>query len=248
MKPVSPLPSHDSPPDSLYQPWLSIMFNVAAAVSDPFAIDVDDWHSLRDHSDLDEATLRSVAEACRSPETTCGLIARLCTSSGTDLSGYTDEIVGRGLHFIFSPDLSAMAFHLIDPQVERQLRVAALTTIKTLYRDCLAVRCTPGLGHQDQGHGALDGFAYMFWDTSPIGWFIGSRKGRDDQAVVLEILAEALESKNIACVESALHGINHMVWYVPKAADLVSDYLAKHREAPGPLRTYALGAALGRCQ
>jgi hypothetical protein len=199
-------------------------------------------------SDIDHAALLEIEDPPGLddlPDERCRMIGTMCHRSGMDLSDIPDDRVGRGLNYVFNQAFSDMAFDLVDQNVEPELRHEAIASIAILYRDCLERRCTPILSHGSSELGApLSNFVYMFWDNSPIGSFHPVGGVRDDGPIILNVLARTLDSPSIACVESGLHGLNHMVWYLPEAKGIIERFLERH-DIPLPLREYAQAATLG---
>ncbi len=182
------------------------------------------------------------------PDEACRRIGTLCTRGGTDLAAHDNNVVGRALNYVLGGTFCDMPRALISPDVSRELRHAAISSVTILYRDVFEPRCKPLLAHLNQGDDEDDlGFiAYMLWDISPIGFYSEDFSGRDDVDMVLGVLFKTLDSPNIACVESGLHGLNHMVPRISKARDAIDGFLARS-DVPDALRTYALGAREGLC-
>ncbi len=109
------------------------------------------------------------------------------------------------------------------------------------YRDCLAPRCGPVLSHLDEpGAKPLNTFCYILWDESPLCRWKG---------VVLDVMEEALSRSNPACVESALHGLNHRFHQSPsEVATIIDRSLTRARALRPKLLSYALTASRGRAQ
>lgn len=212
-----------------YQEWLTFVFR--RELTDPA------WYFDFKEPDF-EATAHEFT----------ALITRTFRRSGTDLAQYSNDQVGQGLQYILSNSCSNIIFALRDNQVPLDERMQAVRSIKTLYSDCFNTRCTPALGHRSHpsANSALNFICYMLWDVSPVASW--ERVDRKDEIypVVLEVLADALTSSNIACVESALHGLGHVYHEAPGAADVVRRFLRAPHVANEALLAYAEQAAVGR--
>lgn len=182
------------------------------------------------------------------PAEACLRLGTLCTRGGTDLAAHNDNVVGRALNFVLGGTFCDLPRALISTDVSPDLRHAAISSVAVLYRDVFEPRCKPVLAHLNQNDDKDDlGFiVYMLWDISPIGYFHPSFETRDDATIVLDVLARVLEGRNVACVESALHGLNHLVWHLPAAEGIIDGYLVR-QGIPQELRIYAQTAKLGRC-
>ena len=78
------------------------------------------------------------------------------------------------------------------------------------------------LGHTSERWGnPLNYIAYMLWDVSPLIYH-----ARDDNrlfSAITDVLEDALNLSNAACIESALHGLGHAQHYYPDAVELIID-------------------------
>ena len=142
--------------------------------------------------------------------------------SGTDLLAFDNSQVYHGLNFIFSTACSDYfhSFARLDAPIA--LKVSAVLAIKRLYKDCFEPRCAPVLAHtSERGGNPLNSIAYMLWDVAPIIYH-----ARDDDRLFLaiaEVLKDALNSSNAACIESALHGLGHAQSYYPDTVEIIID-------------------------
>lgn len=182
-----------------------------------------------------------------SSEVLVDLLTHTFRRCGADLARFTDGQVNDGLNYIFGNACSNVAFALMDGKVAPEKRKAALAAIKQLYADCFERRCAPVLGHRDEpGATPLNQICYMLWDITPLGWWEGSKEKEIFYPEVLAVLRYALGSRNIACIESALHGLGHLRPYrAAEVAPIIQDFMRGKRELRPELRTYAENAAAG---
>ena len=156
---------------------------------------------------------------------------------GQDLSSFSDEQLTAGFNFIFytvASNTITCIWNKTLPQAERDNTVLA---VKHLYSDCFVPRCSQTLGHLNQGGTALNGFCYMLWDESPLGSY---------NVTVTEVMRHALTLTNIACAESALHGLGHYCGQNPTVVrDIIDKYLSSGFHVSAELRHYALQARTG---
>jgi hypothetical protein len=194
--------------------------------------------------DLEEPTFTAVASEL------AVLVDHTLENCGRDLARFSNEQVYHGLNYIFSNSCSDVVFSLMDESVPTALRLRAIATIKILYRDCFNQRCAPVLGNIDEpGSNPLNSICYMLWDTSPLGYW-ENRPNKDVfYCAVVEVMAEALNSSNPACVESALHGLGHtQSYYTEKVIEVIDSYLRRNVFVSPQLKEYAQHAKSGCIQ
>ncbi len=213
-----------------YRAWLPSIFTGPRAVG-------DHWNEAFED------------EQQASADEWCFRMGAMCARCGTDLHCYSDEALGNGLWCLFSSSISDMTVAVCQPVDDRDLQLAALASIGTLYRDCLEPRCKPVLGHHSSGgRDPLSMATYMMWD---LGLPLRPEK-TDERPVVLHVLASTLDSPNIACIESGLHGLSHFAFRSPEAKAMVQaiiePFLVRRQDIPAELRAYAQAAMLGYCQ
>jgi len=191
--------------DERYRAWIAHVFD-RPTTENGWYFDIDPWPTVFD---------AGAAE-------TVGLIGRTVARSGIDLLGFDDAQVDHGLNFIFSTACSDYFHSFARPDAPIALKVSAVLAIKRLYKDCFEPRCAPVLGHtSERGGNPLNSIAYMLWDVSPIIYH-----ARDDKSLfsaIAEVLEDALQSSNAACIESALHGLGHAQHYFPDAVETIID-------------------------
>ena len=186
------------------------------------------------------------------------LFAQTMQRSGQDLASLSDAQVGIGLAAMFSFSWSDMGYRLSGAKaylrdnevIAVEAQCAAISSVATLYADCLTPRVPARLAHLSGGYGPLSHFCYMLWDDSPLGFWHGAGPADPRVRALLDVLAGALESSNPACVESALHGLNHLSGDArPAVIDLIESVLERRAHELSPeLVTYARKAACGVLQ
>lgn len=79
------------------------------------------------------------------------------------------------------------------------------------------------------------------------GYFIGPpRTPIAYYRAIAGLMQQCLELDHPACIESALHGLGHMVFSKPKIArPIIDNFLKKHRHADPELLEYARAARTG---
>ncbi len=136
-------------------------------------------------------------------------LTRLFADPVTSVGGLDDETIGIGLWNVLDPGGAGTTFAVGDTDLPITDRVACVRAIPTLYRDLLAPRCAPRLGHLGEQEGRLEMIAYMFWDIAAFGGVEGTRNGNLLEDAVLETLDDILHIDHAACQEGAIHGLGH---------------------------------------
>jgi hypothetical protein len=141
-------------------------------------------------------------------------------------------------------------FALCDGDAPEKDKASAIRAISYLYRDCFERRCDPVIGHlSETGKYRLNGICYMLWDVTPINNPFELKKPEAMQRLeaVYDVLEDAMELRNIACLESALHGLGHMAHHFPQFSQPIIDrFIASKPEVRPELLHYAQCARTGR--
>jgi hypothetical protein len=169
-------------------------------------------------------------------------LTRLFGGGPEPLRGYSDKQLNAGLWELVgaSGELHVLsAADLPFDDIER-----CVAGIQLLFRDVLAPRCVPALGHLDEPGGSpLNSVCYMWWDIFP---FV---VGTDDQLgrALLRTVAAQLSIRHDAVIESALHGLAH----ARRSSDVdavIDAFLARTPDLRPALRQYAQNARAGCVQ
>lgn len=169
------------------------------------------------------------------------LFTRTMLKCGVDLLPFDNAQIDLGLNYIFDNSCSNYSFQLRDSNLPIRDKARAIVAIKHLYSDCFEKRCAPVLSHLDEPGGtSLNYICYMLWDVTPLSYWGGCPNKEFFYQQVLDVLEFALKSSNIACVESALHGLGHIHCDVPKLVEQIVDrFLYENKQAPQKLLSYA---------
>jgi hypothetical protein len=168
------------------------------------------------------------------------------------LTPYSDAQVNRGLYYIISNGASDLFLAFSDPAIRWDLRLRVLASFYDLFSQCLNLRCSPELsaGSWDISN-PLNGVCYMWWDVIPLCQY----QNKDDpheldrDLLILDTMRRTLSLDNIACQESALHGLGHWaIGYLDRVRPIINRYLALNPDLPPKLRDYALAARDGCVQ
>jgi hypothetical protein len=180
------------------------------------------------------------------PTRAAELIAETFERAGQLLPAFSDAQLNQGLWFVLSNGCSDYMFCASDETVAWPLRKRLLWSFVPLFRDVMAIRCTPVLSHLDEpGATPLNSACYMCWDLIPIG-----SAPEAPGAVVLHeeivlVLGELLRIPHDACRESALHGLGHWSMFTPKAGAVIEQFLHGSQSLRPELLAYARSARTG---
>lgn len=173
-------------------------------------------------------------------ETLTALYAtQLMQEAGSLWEQVPSEDLGETLWF-FLGQILTINWELIP---NRQTSINCITAMQTLFRDLYDPHCAPVLGHLDeQPTTPLNLSCYMWWDMLPI-YSSDPAQHQELSTASLETMVYCLRLKNIACKESALHGLSHFHTDAPtRVSEIIRD---SARFIPKKLESYAKSAANG---
>lgn len=156
---------------------------------------------------------------------------------------YSDWQLAMGLSYIYDPACSDLARAVQCGTSPLSIRLQAVSSMKNIYTDCFELRCLPALGHLSEEGNELNGICYMLWDITPI-----RSGGIEIYRAISGLLEYVLTLKNIACIESALHGLGHLVYQRPDAAHTIQNFITKSKRIDPRLLRYAEAAKTGYIQ
>lgn len=191
----------------------------------------------------------------RPPVQALTFVTKLFENPLAYLSGYSDAQIGQGIWFIVFRSCSKHFEGLVDPSVDLGMRTRCIRSLKNVSRDLFASRCSDDGRWNDTD--PLDQICYMLWDlvvsdAETFEWRLdGTHQTARDPEIdkeFLDTLACILAMPSIACQQSALHGLGHLVRYTKLGADVVQQYLDDHPDLRDDLRKYALKALVGEVQ
>ncbi|MEU6429897.1 hypothetical protein ABZ860_28750 [Microbispora sp. NPDC046973] len=205
------------------------------------AIDPEAWTQrlfvLRDGGDFPEDPLVSVLS-----------LTEFLTAAGRAAETYPTQQVADGLWFLAGD--SELFRELYNPSVPENLRIRCAAAIRQLYVQLFEPRCQNALSHGDNGESVknpLNSICYMWWDVFPTWGRPGDPVARRIDEVLLGVMQETLSSENVACVESALHGLGHWhITYLDVTESIVREFLRQRPTIGASLDDYARAAMRGR--
>ena len=205
------------------------------------AIDLEAWTRrlfvLRDDDNFLDDPLDSVIS-----------LTEFLTAAGRVAGTYSTQQITDGLWFLAGD--SELFRELYNPSVPENLRVPWAAAIRELYGQLFEPLCENALSHGDNGDLAenrLNNICYMWWDIFPTWGRPGDPVARRLDEVLLGVMRDTLSSENVACVESALHGLGHWhITYPDEVESIVNEFLRERPNVGVYLRDYARAARHGR--
>ncbi len=192
---------------------------------------------LRDGDDFPDDPLDSVLS-----------LAEFLAAAGRVAEAYSTRQIADGLWFL--ADDSGLFRELYNPSVPENLRVRCAAAIRQLYAQLFEPLCQNVLSHGDNGESVenpLNSICYMWWDVFPTWGRPGDPVARGIDEVLLGVMRDTLSSENVACVESALHGLGHWhITYPDPVESIVNEFLRQRPAIGVSLRDYAQAARRGR--
>ena len=174
-------------------------------------------------------------------------MTRAFENASTVLAPYSDAQLNQGLWFIVSNACSNHMFALLDENMPWPERQRCIRSIRQLYEQCFARRCSPHLSHVDEpGANPLNLVCYMWWDLIPIAGRPDDPTRRAMDEEILQVMESTLQLDSIPCREGALHGLGH--WqheYPQRVGEIIDRFSMTRPELPEKLRTYMINAYTG---
>ena len=180
------------------------------------------------------------------PRTGIAYLTRLFANGPEVLQWFSDAQIAQGLTGLVNTMAVGDQPWMRDPVTPAKERAAVWGAIADFFRDVLAPKCAPVLGHNASEAGPpINGVTYMWWESFP-GFANPDdlRRALVDDAE-LECLECVLALDSPACQEAALHGLGHWVRREPRCVEVIDRYLASGKAVVPELISYARSARSG---
>jgi hypothetical protein len=188
------------------------------------------------------------------PATLClEYLTTLFEQPNEPLARFDHAQVNEGLNFLINTGCSNHFCCFDETRLLLDKRLAGVRAIGSFFGKYMAIHCLPELSHvarkvEQQPRNPLNSVCYMWWELACL-------QDRDSLAdACLEVMRDVLALPNIACQESALHGLGHF-GVVPgkiqrrinrqKPQAIINAYLASAKSLPPDLARYAQWARTG---
>lgn len=179
---------------------------------------------------------------CEPDRATLLRLAEIFENPAPLLSKYSDAQIGQAFW-----DLGSNVFGgLYDGTIDWELRHRLIRSIEALFRGLFAARCVPVLGHLSETRNPLSIACYMWWDFDC--WYATPdplTRNPYDSAFLASMKA-ILVIDQVACQESALHGLGH--WqhaHKSEVEGIIDAFLQGRPDIREELRQYATNARRG---
>lgn len=149
-----------------------------------------------------------------------------------------------GLEYLFNGSMSNFMYSLRDGGAPLERRIEAIQSIKMIYRHVFEPMCEPKLGHLSEEGNQLNTFCYMLWDATPLNYCERNPNKEEIYQACIEVMEAALQSNNLACVESGLHGLGHTTPYYPKCSEIINNFLKSGKCTDKHVLSYAKSALI----
>lgn len=180
----------------------------------------------------------------------CAYLNRLFDDAGALLRPYSDPQVNQGFWFIVGCGASDYLFALCDPAIPWEARRRCVRSMRWVFEQCFAQRCSPHLSHLDEpGAAPLNSICYMWWDIAPNFDMPDDSDTARLHAEIFGVMEHSLGLASDACRESALHGLGH--WHANDPAKVeaaIDRFLARSAALRPELQSYARRARCGNVQ
>jgi hypothetical protein len=226
-------------PDAVpFEEWVKWAFDhpVAAETKDEW------WWGVPDEDEYGRLLDRPAQRALT-------FVTKLFESPLAYLSSYSDAQIDQGLNFIVFRACSNQFEGLMDRDNNHDLRTRCIRSLENLSRELFAPRCSDNVWIYTN---PLNHMCDMLWDIvvhdantaelNPDGTIV--RYSEIDKEI-LETLTCILAMPSIACQQSALHGLGHLVRDAKLGANVIQQYLDDHANLRDDLRKYAQKALVG---
>ncbi len=181
-------------------------------------------------------------------------VSQLFENPFPSLSSYSDEQINQGINFIVFRACSKHFEGLVDQRVDLSLRTRCIRSLENLSHEVFAPRCSDNVWKYTK---PLDGMCHMLWDLvvreastqvdCPDGSY-GFMRDPEIDKEFMDTLVRILAMPSIACQQSALHGLGHLVHDAKLGSDVIQQYLEDHPNLRSDLREYAQRAVAGRVE
>ena len=133
------------------------------------------------------------------------------------LDTYADIQICHGLWYLVDPASSFSSYAYFDIDIEESERISCIKDMLIVFQRLFKRKCSAHLSYlqidknskEYDNESIFNFFCYMWWDVFPRHGVPYSKSLAKIDKVILHLLEEILSIDNIACIESALHGLGH---------------------------------------
>jgi hypothetical protein len=149
-----------------------------------------------------------------------------------------------GLEYLINSSCGMFCYSFVDEEVPESDKVNAIFLMFNIFSELFNRKCLKCLSHKNECPFSLyNKLCYMWWDVFPRHGVPRKEALNAIDRAVLKVLEKILLLENIACKESALHGLGH--WYVGYPENVEVIIKANRKNIPENLRNYSQMAIMG---
>ena len=161
------------------------------------------------------------------------------------LAAFSREQVAQGLWFLLGPSPASWDEVPYDSELDLDARRELVRSVPAFFERWFAPQLENAAPASASDSGdALATVCFMWWDLwRPFGEGSPSADHAAMDREILAALRTIASGSTVACVENALHGLNHLHERMPDEVEqCIDELLDRSSEWPAALREYAAGA------
>lgn len=196
-----------------------------------------EWYFSNDHED---------------PSVAKDLLVRLAAETFKGIaktsSQFDERQVCMGLQYLINPSCGPIPYLYLDKSIDFPLRRDAIIAMEVVFRDVFSHLNVERNLYRNSKSAALSyrETCYMWWDLFPRHGVPRQSDMEETDTVICQTICSILMIDNLACQESALHGLGH--WFASRPDEVVKAIESYLPRAPVELKQYAADAMQGRIQ
>lgn len=152
-------------------------------------------------------------------------------------SHYSEEQIAQGLDYLINPSLSNLPFLFFGKNIDSAICLKFFESTEMVYEGVFGRLCKERLSYNQKNVGALNTLCYMWWEILPYRAILPDGYQGMINVASIKTMGKIIGIDNIACKESALHGLSLLAFDHPKEVrKLIKDNL---KRIPECLQDYA---------
>lgn len=160
---------------------------------------------------------------------------------------YSTIQIVNGIRYLIDSSASDFSYSYFSKEVDAGLRKKVIMSMGNLFSNYFEEQCPLVLASdKKKKRSALSSLCYMWWDVLPRHGVPYQEHNKEIDEAILNVLQNILRQSNIACKESAIHGLGHWCSGYPDEVSLVINRNLQF--IPLELRDYSELARIGRIQ
>jgi hypothetical protein len=200
-------------------------------------IDGTEWYFSDEHEDLNLQKDQLVQ-----------LAAQAFSDVAKAANQFDEKQVCMGLRYLVNPSCSPIPYLYLDASIDFSIRSNAIMSMQALFQNLFANLSSEHALYQASGGSPLSyrETCYMWWEMFPRHGVPRRADMEETDAIICQTISSILEIDNLACQESALHGLGH--WFSSRPNEVSEAIKSFLPHAPVALKEYAINAMQGRVQ